>query len=83
MAENREGYYEYMLRRTREENKEPNFTDNLGEGISSSGSILKREIKELNKQYYSSLIRIKELNEELRELKDKVEALENANLHSN
>ena len=91
----REGYYDYMLRRTKEENmefdgtypvnstyKEPDFTDNLDEGISTSGSILKREIKELNKQYYNALIRIKELNEEIIILKNKVEALENANLHN-
>ena len=85
----REGYYDYMLRRTKEENmkfdgtyKEPDFTDNLGEGISTSDSILRREIKIINEQYYNALIRIKELNEEIIILKDKVEALENANLHN-
>ena len=68
----REGYYDYMLRRTKEENmkfdgtyKEPDFTDNLGERISTSGSILRREIKVINEQYYGALIRIKELNEEI------------------
>ena len=65
----REGYYDYMLRRTKEENmkfdgtyKEPDFTDNLSEGISTSGSILRREIKIINEQYYNALIRIKELS---------------------
>jgi len=62
--------------------KEPDFTDNLGEGISTSGSILRREIKIINEQYYNALIRIKELNEEIIILKNKVEALENANLHN-
>ena len=85
----REGYYDYMLRRTKEENmkfdgtyKEPDFTDNLGERISTSGSILRREIKVINEQYYNALIRIKELNEEIIILKNKVETLENANLHN-
>ena len=71
----REGYFDGTY-------KEPDFTDNLGEGISSSDTILKREIKVINEQYYSALIRIKELNEEIVILKNKVEALENANLHN-
>ncbi len=90
----REGYYDYMLRRTKEENmksmqkfdgvyKEPDFTNNIGEGISTSGDTFRREIKILNEQYYNALIRIKELNEEVTELKNKVKTLENANLHNN
>ena len=59
--EEREGYYNYMLRRYREEDSKN---------------------KNLNTQYYNALIRIKELNEEIQELKDKVEVLENANLHN-
>ena len=72
----REGYFDGTY-------KEPDFTDNLGERISTSGSILRREIKVINEQYYGALIRIKELNEEILKLKDKVEVLENANLHNN
>ena len=78
--ERREGYYDYMLRRYREEDsknkmREPKFTDGLNESY-------KKEIKNLNSQYYNALIRIKELNEEIQQLKDKVEVLENANLHN-
>ena len=85
--ERREGYYDYMLRRYREEDsknkmRRSKFTDELGEGISSPDSVYRREIKLLNESYYQSLIRIKELNEEIQKLKDKVEALENANLHN-
>ncbi len=63
--------------------KEPDFTNNIGEGISTSGDTFRREIKILNEQYYNALIRIKELNEEVTELKNKVKTLENANLHNN
>ena len=80
MMERREGYYDYMLRRYREEDskskmREPKFSDELSKSY-------KEEIKNLNSQYYNALIRIKELNEEIQELKDKVEVLENANLHN-
>ena len=85
--ERREGYYDYMWRRYREEDsknkmRRSKFTDELGEGISSTDSVYRREIKLLNESYYKSLISIKELNEEIQKLKDKVEALENANLHN-
>tara|TARA_B100000214_G_scaffold179450_1_gene129188 strand:+ start:612 stop:854 length:243 start_codon:yes stop_codon:yes gene_type:complete len=78
--EEREGYYNYMLRRYREEDSKnkmtkSKFSDELSESY-------KREIKDLNSQYYNALIRIKELNEEIQKLKDKVEVLENANLHN-
>ena len=114
----REGYYDYMLRRTKEENNneqsiinvdqfnnkgqkheeeiskedaiqfdgtydEPKFTDDLDEDNPLTSSVYKREIKVLNESYYKALIRIKELNEEVKKLKDKVEVLENANLHNN
>ena len=79
--EEREGYYNYMLRRYREEDSKnkmtkSKFSDELSESY-------KREIKDLNSQYYNALIRIKELNEEVTELKNKVKTLENANLHNN
>ena len=65
--EEREGYYNYMLRRYREEDSKnkmtkSKFSDELSESY-------KREIKNLNSQYYNALIRIKELNEEIQELK--------------
>ena len=39
--------------------------------------LIKKEVHEINKQYYDSLIRIKELIEQNEELKRKVEHLEN------
>ena len=39
--------------------------------------LIKKEVYEINKQYYDSLIRIKELNEQNEELKRKVKHLEN------
>ena len=55
--EEREGYYNYMLRRYREEDsknkmRRSKFTDELGVGISSPDSVYRREIKLLNESYY-------------------------------
>ena len=66
--EEREGYYNYMLRRYREEDSKnkmtkSKFSDELSESY-------KRENKNLNSQYYNALIRIKELNEEGIETQD-------------
>jgi len=59
----REGYYNYMLRRYKEENA---LQDSLG-----SDQLLRTTIKEMQKEIHSLQIRVKELSEENHELKEK------------
>ena len=67
----REGYYNYMLRRSREEDTK----DNDGDSIET---LLRREIVEMQKSIHHMQMRIKELAEDNYRLKD-----ENANIHNN
>ena len=52
-----------------EEQLELNFTSHVGEGVTTSGSILRREMYEMQKQVHSLQMRVKELAEENYELK--------------
>ena len=63
----REGYYEYMGRRLREEGV---FTD-------ARGRLYEMDMAELTNAYYNVLKRNKELLEEVEKLKE-----ENANIHN-
>ena len=70
-----ERYYDWILWKFREEKKmseqqlELNFTSKVGEGVTTSGSILRREIQEMQKQVHGLQMRVKELAEENYELK--------------
>ena len=65
----REGYYEYMGRRLREEGV---FND-------ARGQLYEMDMAELTKAYYTILTRNKELLEEVETLKER---LCNANIHN-
>ena len=67
----REGYYDYMLRRSREEDTK----DNEGDSIET---LLRREIVEMQKSIHHMQMRIKKLAEDNYRLKE-----ENANIHNN
>ena len=67
----REGYYNYMLRRSREEDTK----DNDGDSIET---LLRREIVEMQKSIHHMQMRIKKLAEDNYRLKE-----ENANIHNN
>tara|TARA_Y100000356_G_C11050596_1_gene178527 strand:- start:192 stop:464 length:273 start_codon:yes stop_codon:yes gene_type:complete len=88
MSEQREGYYDYMLRRTREENAKMEIK--VDEGISldtTGGELYRRELialttkvemlqddmKNLTQDYYKLLNRVKELSEENNFLKESLE----------
>ena len=66
----REGYYDYMLRRSREE-------DAKNEG-NSTVSLLRREIIEMQRSTHALQMRVKALAEDNYRLK-----VQNANLHNN
>ena len=65
----REGYYEYMARRLREEGV---FDD-------ARGQMYEMDMSELNSAYYNVLKRNKELLEEVEDLKER---LHDANIHN-
>ena len=65
----REGYYEYMGRRLREEGV---FDD-------ARGQMYEMDMSELNNAYYNVLKRNKELLEEVEDLKER---LHDANIHN-
>ncbi len=67
----REGYYNYMLRRSREEDTK----DNDGDSIET---LLRREIVEMQKSIHALQMRNKALAEENYRLKK-----QNANIHNN
>jgi len=74
-----ERYYDWILWKFRqeknmsnEEQLELNFTSHVGEGVTTSGSILRREIQEMQKQVHGLQMRVKELAEENYELKKRV-----------
>ena len=88
MSEQREGYYDYMLRRTKEENAKMEIK--VDEGISldiTGGELYRRELialttkvemlqddmKNLTQDYYKLLNRVKELSEENNFLKESLE----------
>lgn len=86
----REGYYDYMLRRSKEEDE---MQDNLRKGYEAGISMTKEPVsvtrqisesqlfedsmKELNTSYYACINRIKELVEENHRLKTEIEELKN------
>ena len=72
-------YYDWILWKLRQEknmsNEEQldlNFTSKLGEGITTTDSIIRREMYEMQKCINGLQIRIKELAEENYELKKRV-----------
>ena len=75
-----ERYYDWILWKFREEKKmteleqqlELDFTSKLGEGITTTDSIIRREMYEMQKCINGLQIRIKELAEENYELKKRV-----------
>jgi len=66
-----ERYYEYMGRRLREEDKQ-NYS------FSPTENLMRQEIIEMQKSIHALQMRIKELAEENRKMKE-----QNANLHNN
>ena len=72
-----ERYYDWILWKFRKEKEmekqlELDFTSHIGEGVTTSGSILRREIQEMQKQVHGLQMRVKELAEENYELKKRV-----------
>ena len=76
-----ERYYDWILWKFREEKKmseqqlELDFTSKLGEGITTTDSIIRREMYEMQKHIHGLQMRIKELAEENYELRKKVETI--------
>jgi len=71
-----ERYYDWILWKLRqeknmsnEEQLELNFTSKLGEGITTTDSIIRREMYEMQKCIHGLQMRVKELAEENYELK--------------
>tara|TARA_B100001057_G_C22822470_1_gene939974 strand:+ start:857 stop:1141 length:285 start_codon:yes stop_codon:yes gene_type:complete len=71
-----ERYYDWILWKLKqernmsnEEQLELNFTSKLGEGITTTDSILRREMYEMQKHIHGLQMRVKELAEENYELK--------------
>jgi len=88
MSEQREGYYDYMLRRTREENKKMKVKVDEGINLDTTGNelyrreiialtnkveVLKDYMKNLTEDFYKLLNRVKELSEENNFLKESLE----------
>ena len=74
-----ERYYDWILWKLRqeknmsnEEQLELNFTSKLGEGLTTTDSIIRREMQEMQKCINGLQIRVKELAEENYELKKRV-----------
>ena len=73
-----ERYYDWILWKFREEKKmseqqlELDFTSKLGEGITTTDSIIRREMYEMQKHIHGLQMRVKELAEENYELKKRV-----------
>ena len=72
-----ERYYDWILWKFREEKKmekqlELDFTTKLGEGITTSDSIIRREMYIMQKHINDLQMRVKELAEENYELKKRV-----------
>ena len=88
MSKQREGYYDYMLRRTREENKKMKVKVDEGINLDTSGNelyrreiitltnkveVLKDDMKNLTQDFYKLLNRVKELSEENNFLRESLE----------
>ena len=82
----REGYYDYMLRRSKEEDeqmKEPVFEkgypsyEAVNRKTITENQLFEDSMKELNASYYACINRIKELVEENQQLKSEIEELKN------
>ena len=73
-----ERYHEWILWKLKQERKmsedqlELDFTSHLGEGITTTDSIIRREMYEMQKHIHGLQMRIKELAEENYELKKRV-----------
>ena len=75
-----ERYYDWILWKFRKEKEmekqlELDFTSKLGEGITTTDSIIRREMYEMQKHIHGLQMRIKELAEENYELRKKVDTM--------
>ena len=76
-----ERYHEWILWKLKQERKmsedqlELDFTSHLGEGITTTDSIIRREMYEMQKHIHGLQMRIKELTEENYELRKKVDTI--------
>jgi len=71
-----EGYYDYMMRRSREEDIRKEDIRNRGQ--QSVATMMRNEIIEMQKTVHVLQMRVKELTEQNDRLKE-----ENANIHNN
>ena len=75
-----ERYHEWILWKLKQERKmsedqlELDFTSHLGEGITTTDSIIRREMNEMQKHIHGLQMRIKELAEENYGLRKKLDA---------
>ena len=76
-----ERYYDWILWKLKQERKmskdqlELDFTSHLGEAITTTDSIIRREMYEMQKHIHGLQMRIKELAEENYELRKKVDTM--------
>ena len=76
-----ERYHEWILWKLKQERKmsedqlELDFTSHLGEGITTTDSIIRREMYEMQKHIHGLQMRIKELAEENYELRKRVDTM--------
>ena len=75
-----ERYYDWILWKFRKEKEmekqlELDFTSKLGEGLTTTDSIIRREMYEMQKHIHGLQIRIKELAEENYELRKIVDVM--------
>ena len=76
-----ERYYDWILWKLKQERKmskdqlELDFTSHLGEGITTTDSIIRREMYEMQKHIHGLQMRIKELAAENYELRKKVDTI--------
>jgi len=75
-----ERYYDWILWKFREEKKmekqlELDFTSKIGEGITTTDSIIRREMYEMQKHIHGLQMRIKELAEENYGLRKRIDGL--------
>ena len=75
-----ERYHEWILWKLKQERKmsedqlELDFTSHLGEGITTTDSIIRREMYSMQKHVHDLHLRVKELAEENYELRNKLDA---------
>ena len=76
-----ERYHEWILWKLKQERKmsedqlELDFTSHLGEGITTTDSIIRREMYEMQKHIHGLQMRIKELAEENYGLRKRIDGL--------